>query len=93
MDTILIALRLILLSILLPLAFSLWFCEAIVAALSRNRRAIVGRAMGAVAIVVWWANVNLALLAAAKRPISRYIFTNHPAIYRRLRAVLVPRRR
>lgn len=88
-----VVLRLVLLMNLIVLAVSLWFMEAVVATLARHRRVIVGQAMGAGAVVIWWADAMLALLAAAKRPISHYIFTNHPRLYQNLRNILIPRRR
>ncbi len=85
-------LRYLLLIEILVLLIFIWLAEAVIAAIGRHRRAVAGGAMGAAPIVSWYVRLNLQLLGRAKHLIGRYLSTYHPAVYRRARNLLIPRR-
>lgn len=75
-------LRYTLLYIIICLVAIFWFMEAIILAIGRRPKAVVGNAMGASSIVKTWAKINLSVLRWVKKYLRRYVRTHHPRIYR-----------
>lgn len=75
-------LRYSLLYIIICLAAIFSFMEAIILAIGRHPKGVVGNAMGAPSIVKTWAKINLGILRWIKKYLRKYVKAHHPRVYR-----------